>query len=414
MLIRDRLTTYPGGPPKVGTPVELRLVAGDALLLSTSTDSDGFFDFELNGYPGPVYWTATDGAEVREVYGDLSLQMGNLSGDELTEMFGLFNDGIIEGLEVTSTGAMGLSVSAGAAIGVKNMYVQRAAEAYTVGANASGNPRIDSIFVRINGSTGDYVTEAVLIAGTPAASPAAPTDSVAGGLSFRLANIAVANGAGSLSGANITDTRDFSAPTIGDTSVHLDQLSQSGATTGQVPGWNGTNWVPTTVEGSGTELPDADDGNIAGWFGSSWTAATLSHLRAVPYSKTWTNDVLLGAGATLVKDQLTVTPAAGITYDAIFVATADLRGIGGGGACKATMRVAGTGGSNYDVICRTVGGVSNRGSAFGYKEGIVGDGATAFTVTFTVIHNAATDQLTIEPGQIFLVLLPRIAPKVAT
>lgn len=73
-------------------------------------------------------------------------------------------------------------------------------------ANGSGNPRIDTIVLRLDRS-GYTVTEAI-VQGTPAASPVAPTltrDLGATGVwEFPLVDVAVANGATTISSGNLT------------------------------------------------------------------------------------------------------------------------------------------------------------------------------------------------------------------
>lgn len=88
----------------------------------------------------------------------------------------------------------------------------------TIGANASGNPRIDTIVLYIdlaetpNAAVTDVAKMAV-VAGTPAASPSAPTDFAIGtdiGASnpfIRLANVAVSSGETAINNADITDLR---------------------------------------------------------------------------------------------------------------------------------------------------------------------------------------------------------------
>lgn len=88
----------------------------------------------------------------------------------------------------------------------------------TIGNNASGNPRIDAIVVKIDlavtpNNNGDNVATLVAIQGTPAGSPVAPTDAAiqtavgAGNPFYRLADVTVANGATSITNANIADKR---------------------------------------------------------------------------------------------------------------------------------------------------------------------------------------------------------------
>jgi hypothetical protein len=88
----------------------------------------------------------------------------------------------------------------------------------TITSNSSGNPRIDAVVVKVDlGATpnnyADNVATIVVVAGTPAGSPVAPTDGTiqtavgAGNPFYRLANVTVANGASSIINANISSTR---------------------------------------------------------------------------------------------------------------------------------------------------------------------------------------------------------------
>lgn len=93
-----------------------------------------------------------------------------------------------------------------------------ASQNVTIASNSSGNPRIDSVVVKIDlavtpNNQADNVASLVIVQGTPAASPSAPTDSAiqsavgAGNPFFRLADVTVANGATSITNANIADKR---------------------------------------------------------------------------------------------------------------------------------------------------------------------------------------------------------------
>lgn len=88
----------------------------------------------------------------------------------------------------------------------------------TISPNSSGNPRIDAVVLYINRSAtpnadASNVATLAAVQGTPAAAPSAPTDSeisTAIGATnpfIRLANVAVASGATSITNPNITDTR---------------------------------------------------------------------------------------------------------------------------------------------------------------------------------------------------------------
>jgi hypothetical protein len=75
-----------------------------------------------------------------------------------------------------------------------------------IAANASGQPRIDLAVLRLNRA--DWTVTFQILQGTPAASPVAPTvtqvDGPSGVWEMPLANIAVANGAATITAANVT------------------------------------------------------------------------------------------------------------------------------------------------------------------------------------------------------------------
>lgn len=87
-----------------------------------------------------------------------------------------------------------------------------------IGANASGNPRIDALVLYIDlavspDAGAENVAILSVVAGSPAASPAAPSDSAistaigAANPFIRLADVTVANGASQILDANIEDQR---------------------------------------------------------------------------------------------------------------------------------------------------------------------------------------------------------------
>jgi len=93
-----------------------------------------------------------------------------------------------------------------------------AVENITIASNNSGNPRIDAIVLYVDlsatpNSDASNVLKSIVVQGTPASSPVAPTDNEiqtaigAGNPFLRLANVYVASGASSITNTNITDTR---------------------------------------------------------------------------------------------------------------------------------------------------------------------------------------------------------------
>ena len=61
----------------------------------------------------------------------------------------------------------------------------------------------------------------------------------------------------------IPDTVPSTTPLPGYATIDLDHINQSGAATGQIPTWNGTEWVPSTVSGTGDLLSTANLSDLA-------------------------------------------------------------------------------------------------------------------------------------------------------
>lgn len=113
-----------------------------------------------------------------------------------------------------------------------------------IAANASGNPRIDSIFIRVDpsvsaGANGELSASIGVLQGTPAASPSAPSIPADGRSYYILANVAVANGFATIVNANITNQRVQTALRANDASWILVPFNlnwtRTGAQTMTVP-----------------------------------------------------------------------------------------------------------------------------------------------------------------------------------
>lgn len=115
-------------------------------------------------------------------------------------------DGTYDPLQVIASGGSNIDVKVGAALVNGKLYETDAAITMAVGANASGNPRIDTVVLRT-----DYVAQTirpVIVQGTPAASPVRPTLTQNTTLwEMPLADIAVANGFSTISVLDIKDRR---------------------------------------------------------------------------------------------------------------------------------------------------------------------------------------------------------------
>ena len=88
-------------------------------------------------------------------------------------------------------------------------YENTAEETVAIAANASGNPRIDRVVLRLDPSANSIVL--AVVQGTPAGSPSAPslTQTDVGTYELTLAQVAVANGASTITAGNVTDERTY-------------------------------------------------------------------------------------------------------------------------------------------------------------------------------------------------------------
>lgn len=155
-----------------------------------------------------------------------------------------------------------IEVLIGSALVQGIFYLNDATVSFTIAANASGNPRIDTVILRA-----DYTAQTVrlfVLQGTPAASPTPPALTQSAGVTWEIpiADIAVANGFSTITNANITSRHEWANMSPG---VFLDNvLNNSGGTlqTGDVVIWDvATNRAVTTTT-------TADDSKVAGvWVG---------------------------------------------------------------------------------------------------------------------------------------------------
>ena len=153
-------------------------------------------------------------------------------------------------LQVFANGSgMEVHVRSGRASVRGHWFLSDAQETLAIAANSSGNPRIDRVVVQLDPSSNE-ATLAVLT-GTPGTVPTAPslTQTDTGVYELTLAQVAVANGAASISALNVTDERTFSsvpytvalssmrpaAPVVGQGIYETD--------TGRDKVWNGSAWV---------------------------------------------------------------------------------------------------------------------------------------------------------------------------
>lgn len=135
-----------------------------------------------------------------------------------------------EGLRVQAQNPVSASIDilSGGALVQGLAYISTATETKLIAANASGNPRIDTVVIRV-----DYALQTArltVLQGTPAASPSPPSLTQSAGIMWDLplADIAVANGFTTLAQSTITPRTEWVNAADG---VYLDRvLNNSGVT----------------------------------------------------------------------------------------------------------------------------------------------------------------------------------------
>lgn len=205
-------------------------------------------------------------------------------------------------------------VRAGRASVRGHWFLSTAQETLAIAANASGNPRIDRIVLRLDPSSNE-ATLAVLT-GTPGTVPTAPslTQTDTGVYELTLAQVAVANGAASISALNVTDERTF-------TSVPYTVASSSLRPTAPVIGqgiyesdtgldkvWNGSAWVARRSEGfyaNWTPAATGSGANPTGQSGSGRYTQVGKHVSGWGRITGFTY-----AGGGIIRLSLPVAPAA--------------------------------------------------------------------------------------------------------
>lgn len=132
----------------------------------------------------------------------------------------------LEGLAITanSPAAANVLVKPGAALVNGTNYYNSSDLTLSIAANASGNPRIDVIVLRK--SFAAQTVRAVVLQGTPAASPTPPALTQSAGITWEipLAEIAVASGFVTITQANITPRAMFATASDGD---YLDRIQNT-------------------------------------------------------------------------------------------------------------------------------------------------------------------------------------------
>lgn len=241
MIISDALHNRSNGNPISGADVDLYLVSDDSSPLdSTTTDSNGVFLFELDTNPGPMYYEVTvgDATKRHSTFGIQPVRDLDLSA--LVPWQTIWTNGVNptygDAFEVTANGSnLILTVGSGAGIIDGQPFYMAASDTLTVTAAHASLPRIDLAYAAVyNADSADMgKAEILLLAGTPAASPSAPTPTITDGDYIELASIRVDAGVTAIAASGkVTDLRTNSRPTTGGFRIERDNVLYGTAATG--------------------------------------------------------------------------------------------------------------------------------------------------------------------------------------
>lgn len=257
--IKDFFRNLTTGNGISGRTVLLKRHVDDVQIASTTTGSDGSFQFTDSdtSYRGPVYYTVDDGTSFKRHSGKSLGQTGPLWIDDLLRTLENMGPGIVAGLTVSGgLGTMNVSVAAGAAI-LKDglLYSTDAAQTAAITTADATNPRIDSVVIRATrrGETEEGNASIVVIAGTPAGSPVAPSlTQTSATWDTWLADVLVDAGVTSIASGKVTDRRSYAVRLLPPPGNNGDLMTVSG---GQwVPVAPGAAAATFTVNSNGTPV----------------------------------------------------------------------------------------------------------------------------------------------------------------
>jgi hypothetical protein len=205
-----------------GASVAVKTYNGNTTISTDATNAAGLFELPHDTllYPGPVYATVTSGGDTDVMSGQVTGQFDGLmwAGD-VNDVFKAFGVGVIAGvggdLAVTASGTdMNVDIAAGIMLHMDGLpYMIEAARELTVTTASGSNPRIDTLVVtltRESQSTDPGKMVMSIVAGTPAASPVAPTlTQTSATWQYPLANILVGTSVGVIASNKITDRRTY-------------------------------------------------------------------------------------------------------------------------------------------------------------------------------------------------------------
>ncbi len=242
----------------------------NSTVASDATDANGLYEIGADtvGYPGEVYETVTVGSDTKVRSGRVWGQLGGLIwASDVPDALALMGIGVASGLTVSADGSdMNVDIAAGVAL-LKDgcPYILEAADDLTIGTADATNPRIDRIILRLTreGQTDQGKISLMVLAGTAAASPSAPSlTQTSATWDLSLAQVLVGTGVTTIAANKVTDERSycFSYPS-GITAGDIFYVNASGVLTrlakgtannvltqgATIPAWSSTITSPTLV-----------------------------------------------------------------------------------------------------------------------------------------------------------------------
>lgn len=298
-------------------------------------------------------------------------------------------DGGVEGLHVQATNpaSANIEVTTGSALVNGRLFINDATETLTVGANSSGNPRIDTVILRADFTA--QTVRLILKAGTPAISPTPPALTQVANVLWEipLADVAVADSFLTIADTDITPRAEYANAADG---VYLDMvLNNSGVelNTGDVVIWD------TTADRAVTTTTTANSTLVAG----VWQGRTANG----GYGRLLVRGIGLVRvnGAVAARNQVLTTSTTAKQAQAVEGRNrigVSLEITGGAGLCLAAVNVATGSGEDYILI--------QDQKAQNTAGGTFTNGAWQTRTLNTIVSDAgghaalAANQITLQPG----------------
>jgi hypothetical protein len=296
------------GAPVSGALVTVKRVIDNSTITSTTTGADGKAEFSeaTIGYPGQLYYSATDGDTTRQHSGYSTGQIGTWFASDFPRAMRIMTDGVRSGvdgeLNVTANGTnRTLTIANGLAFLYGHTYYQPANLTLDIAANGAGNPRIDLIVVRLYppGTANEGKIELAIVQGSPSATPAAPTatQDPATVYEIPLKTVLVDSGVSALVSGKLTDVRVWTSGPLQDLSVTTAKLGNNVVTPAKLTSVTDFSTAaaakvlkastsPTITPAYGTlnlsELNDVDSTTPVDSYVLTWETATSTYKPKAP------------------------------------------------------------------------------------------------------------------------------------